>query len=114
MKMTRRRGVIALVAVVLGTGVTPARGQAITPVPGTTTRDIPFTSHDGYPMLGRLTLPDTPGPHAVLMLVQTAEDHGVLRHRQALRGLRGHLRVHEALPAALALIVTGSSTAIAA
>jgi hypothetical protein len=33
---------------------------AIVRVPGTTTRDIPFTSHDGYPMLGRLTLPDTP------------------------------------------------------
>ena len=30
----------------------PADAQAITPVPGTTTRDIAFTSHDGYPMLG--------------------------------------------------------------
>lgn len=47
--------------------------QDITPVAGTTTRDIAFTSHDGYPMLGRLTLPDTPGRHPVLMLVQNAE-----------------------------------------
>jgi len=51
----------------------PAHAQAITPVPGTTTRDIAFTSHDGYTMLGRLTLPDTPGRHPVMMLVQTAE-----------------------------------------
>ena len=51
----------------------PAESQAITPVPGTTTRDIAFTSHDGVPMLGRLTMPDTPGRHPVMMLVQTAE-----------------------------------------
>jgi pimeloyl-ACP methyl ester carboxylesterase len=51
----------------------PAASQAITPVPGTTTRDIAFASHDGFPMLGRLTLPDTPGRHPVLLLVQTAE-----------------------------------------
>jgi pimeloyl-ACP methyl ester carboxylesterase len=51
----------------------PAESQAITPVPGTTTRDIAFTSHDGVAMLGRLTMPDTPGRHPVLMLVQTAE-----------------------------------------
>lgn len=50
-----------------------AQTPGIVPVAGATTRDIPFTSHDGYPMVGRLTLPDTPGPHAVLMLVQTAE-----------------------------------------
>jgi len=61
---------------------------AIVPVPGTTTRDIPFTSHDGYPMLGRLTLPDTPGPHPVLMLVQTAEAatmDGELRNSKGVR-----------------------------
>jgi pimeloyl-ACP methyl ester carboxylesterase len=50
-----------------------AQTPAIVPIAGMTTRDIPFTSHDGYPMVGRLTLPDTPGPHAVLMLVQNAE-----------------------------------------
>src|SRR5262245_43587370 len=51
----------------------PAESQPITPVPGTTTRDIAFTSHDGVSMLGRLTMPDTPGRHPVMMLVQTAE-----------------------------------------
>lgn len=50
-----------------------ASGQAIVPVPGTTTRDIAFTSHDGYPMLGRLTMPDAPGRHPVLVLIQTAQ-----------------------------------------
>ena len=39
----------------------------------TVTTDIPFTSHDGHAMLGRLTLPDTPGRHAVLVFVQQAE-----------------------------------------
>jgi len=61
---------------------------AIVPVPGTTTRDIPFTSHDGYPMVGRLTIPDTPGPHPVLMLVQTAEAatmDGELRNAKGVR-----------------------------
>jgi pimeloyl-ACP methyl ester carboxylesterase len=61
---------------------------AIVPVPGTTTRDVPFTSHDGYPMVGRLTLPDTPGPHPILMLVQTAEAatmDGELRNAKGVR-----------------------------
>jgi alpha-beta hydrolase superfamily lysophospholipase len=35
--------------------------------------DIPFTSHDGHAMFGKLVLPDTPGPHAVVIHVQTAE-----------------------------------------
>lgn len=46
--------------------------------PRTVTIEIPFDSHDGYPMLGKLTLPD-PGSadenirHAVVIYVQTAE-----------------------------------------
>ena len=39
----------------------------------TTTRDLAFTSHDGHAMAGRLTLPDTPGVHPVLVFVQNAE-----------------------------------------
>ena len=50
----------------------PATGQVLT-VADTTTRDIPFASHDGHAMLGRLTLPDTPGLHPVVVMVQTAE-----------------------------------------
>lgn len=38
-----------------------------------TTRDIAFTSHDGHAMTGRLTLPTTPGKHAVMVFVQNAE-----------------------------------------
>jgi hypothetical protein len=60
-------------ALLVPSNAVPAHAQAIRPVPGTTTRDIAFTSHDGYPMLGRLTLPDTPGRHPVLLLVQNAE-----------------------------------------
>lgn len=43
------------------------------PAAATTTSDIRFKSHDGYDMRGRLTLPNTPGRHAVLVMVQTAE-----------------------------------------
>ncbi|MEO7193086.1 MAG: hypothetical protein ABI051_18725 [Vicinamibacterales bacterium] len=52
-----------------------AHGQTPAPATGsaTTTRDVKFTTHDGYDMLGRLTLPNTSGPHPVLVLVQTAE-----------------------------------------
>src|SRR5262245_24133605 len=53
----------------------PVIAQAPPPVavPGATTRDIPFTTHDGYAMVGRLTMPETPGVHPVLILVQGAE-----------------------------------------
>lgn len=37
------------------------------------TIEIPFKSHDGYDMFGKLTLPDTPGNHAIVIYVQTAE-----------------------------------------
>jgi len=37
------------------------------------TIEIPFTSHDGYPMLGKLTVPDTETRHPVVVYVQTAE-----------------------------------------
>jgi pimeloyl-ACP methyl ester carboxylesterase len=89
MTITRRVAGIALSALAAGLWAAPARSQAITPVPGTTTRDIAFTSHDGYPMLGRLTLPDTPGPHAVMMLVQTAEAQTKDGQQRSARGERG-------------------------
>lgn len=37
------------------------------------TREIAFVSHDGHPMFGKLTLPDTTSRHAVVIYVQTAE-----------------------------------------
>jgi hypothetical protein len=37
------------------------------------TIEIPFTSHDGYPMFGKLTTPDTNTRHPVVIYVQTAE-----------------------------------------
>jgi pimeloyl-ACP methyl ester carboxylesterase len=37
------------------------------------TMAVNFTSHDGYPMFGKLTLPDTDKPHSVVVYVQTAE-----------------------------------------
>ena len=85
--MTRSTRVIVIALFALAPGRAWAQA-AIVPVPGTTTRDIPFTSHDGYPMLGRLTLPDAPGPHPVLILVQTAEAatmDGKLRNSKGVR-----------------------------
>jgi uncharacterized protein len=64
---------VTLVVLALCSRTAFAQTPAIVPIAGTTTRDIPFTSHDGHSMVGRLTLPDTPGPHPVLILVQTAE-----------------------------------------
>jgi len=61
----------------LGVFLTSVAANGQTPAPAissaATTRDIKFTSHDGHAMLGRLTLPNTPGPHPVLVMVQTAE-----------------------------------------
>jgi pimeloyl-ACP methyl ester carboxylesterase len=39
----------------------------------TKTSEIPFKSHDGYPMFGKLTIPDSAGRHPVVIYVQTAE-----------------------------------------
>lgn len=85
--MIRSTRLIVIALFALAPGLAWAQ-PAIVPVPGTTTRDIPFTTHDGYPMLGRLTLPDTPGPHPILMLVQTAEAatmDGELRNAKGVR-----------------------------
>ena len=85
--MTLSTRVIAIAMFALAPGRAWAQA-AIVPVPGTTTRDIPFTSHDGYSMVGRLTLPDTRGQHPVLMLVQTAEAatmDGELRNAKGVR-----------------------------
>lgn len=37
------------------------------------TSEIPFVSHDGHPMLGKLTLPETEGRHPIVIYMQTAE-----------------------------------------
>jgi uncharacterized protein len=68
---------VALATFALASRASFAQTPTIVPIAGTTTRDIPFTSHDGHSMVGRLTLPDTPGLHPVLMLVQTAEAHPI-------------------------------------
>ncbi len=36
-------------------------------------KDIHFKSHDGYEMFGRLALPDSQSPRAIVVYVQTAE-----------------------------------------
>ena len=58
------------------------------PAPATITRDVAFLSHDGRAMAGRLTLPDTPGQHAVLLFVQNAEASTM---DQRLRNAKGEV-----------------------
>ena len=54
-----------------------ARAAAQTAPPATApafkTVEIPFSSHDGHPMLGKLTVPSAGGPFPVVVFVQTAE-----------------------------------------
>jgi len=50
------------------------------------TREIPFSSHDGHPMFGRLTVPNTSARHAVVIYVQTAEGATVDMKRPAGQG----------------------------
>jgi pimeloyl-ACP methyl ester carboxylesterase len=48
-------------------------GQAATAGQDVRTIELPFSSHDGYAMRGKLTLPVAPGRHPVVVYVQTAE-----------------------------------------
>lgn len=50
-----------------------AQGTAQAPKAIAKTTEIPFKSHDGYDMLGRLTVPDSPGKHPIVIYMQTAE-----------------------------------------
>ncbi|MFN2492305.1 MAG: alpha/beta hydrolase family protein [Pyrinomonadaceae bacterium] len=50
------------------------------------TIEIPFTSHDGYPMFGKLTIPTSRGKHPVVIYVQTAEGMTVDMKRQKRGG----------------------------
>ena len=49
-----------------------ARGQNA-PAANAQTTEIAFTSHDGYPMRGKLTVPNSAGPYPVVVYVQAAE-----------------------------------------
>jgi len=53
---------------------------------GARTIEIPFTTHDDYEMFGKLTLPESGGPHAVVIYVQTAEGMTVDMKRPDGRG----------------------------
>jgi dienelactone hydrolase len=50
------------------------------------TIELPFTSHDGHPMLGKLTIPSGGGRYPVLIYVQTAEGATVDMKRPNGRG----------------------------
>src|SRR5262249_6551866 len=53
---------------------------------GARTLEIPFATHDDYEMFGKLTLPESAGPHAVVIYVQTAEGMTVGMKRPDGRG----------------------------
>ena len=50
------------------------------------TTDVSFKSHDGHEMFGRLTMPASPGLHAVVIYVQTAEAMTADMRRPGPRG----------------------------
>ncbi len=59
---------------------------ALAGVANAKTIEVSFTSHDGYSMFGKLTLPDTPGPHPVVIYVQGAEGMTVDQKRMGRNG----------------------------
>jgi acetyl esterase/lipase len=71
--MSSRRRYTIVVAVALSVGLAvKASAQTVPPTKPQTT-EITFTSHDGYPMLGKLTMPSTAGSYPVMIYVQAAE-----------------------------------------
>jgi len=78
MHMLMTASVIVLAGVLIA-HVDRAGAQSAPPVPQAAsavalkTIEIPFTSHDGHAMFGKLTIPDSVGPHPVVVFVQTAE-----------------------------------------
>jgi hypothetical protein len=75
-----------LSAVLLLGGVVTGWAQAPAEPPASRTTEVAFTSHDGHEMLGKLTLPAGPGPHPVVVYVQTAEGMTVDMTRPDGRG----------------------------
>ena len=67
-----RRHALAISATVLVALSVSVRAQNA-PAAKAQTTEITFTSHDGYPMRGKLTVPNTVGPYAVVVYVQAAE-----------------------------------------
>jgi pimeloyl-ACP methyl ester carboxylesterase len=51
----------------------PACAQPSASTAGTKTIEVPFTSHDGYEMFGKLTIPAAAPPRLLVIYVQTAE-----------------------------------------
>ena len=73
--MRRVPALIGTALIVSGTPTSTASAgvRILTAQAKSTTIEIPFKSHDGYPMFGKLTIPDSPGRHPVVIYVQTAE-----------------------------------------
>jgi acetyl esterase/lipase len=71
MSSRRRYAIVISVAVSVGVAVNTSAQEAPPTKPQTT--EISFTSYDGYPMQGKLTMPSTSGSYPVVIYVQTAE-----------------------------------------
>jgi len=64
---------IRSVSLLLACAWSSVAAQSVAPGVSTTTRDVAFRTHDGFPMRGRITLPTTAGLHPVVIYVQSAE-----------------------------------------
>jgi hypothetical protein len=67
----RAGAIVISVAVSFGLAVNASAQEAPPTKPQTT--EISFTSYDGHPMQGKLTMPGTSGSFPVVIYVQTAE-----------------------------------------
>lgn len=61
------------------------RGLSLQDIAKPKTIELPFTSHDGYEMFGKLTIPTSAGKHPVVIYVQTAEGMTVDMKRRKSR-----------------------------
>jgi len=71
---------------------TTARAQA----PPTRTIEVPLTSHDGYEMFGKLTIPASAAPRLLVVYVQTAE--GMTGQYETAKRPRGNFQLFRSLP----------------
>jgi hypothetical protein len=75
--------VAAIVLGALAVSAVSASAQMAAPYK---TVEIAFTSHDGHRLFGKLSLPDSTGPHPVVVFVQTAEAQTVDTRIQLPKG----------------------------
>lgn len=86
--MISRAHLFAVTTLILSLPLCRAQANEGSPAnaPKTKTVEIPFTSHDGHAMFGKLTVPNSGAPPIIVIYVQTAEGMTVDVKRPNPRG----------------------------